>query len=63
MGFCWKGDRNRVFWKGTKKKKWSILLRKLLVRTDILTIGIVEEQNGETTLIWQMKIILNVMIP
>jgi hypothetical protein len=33
------------------------------VRTDILTIGIAEEQNGETTLIWQMKIILNVMIP
>jgi hypothetical protein len=36
-------------------------IRKLLVRTDILTIGIAEEQNGE--LLWQMKIILNVMIP
>jgi hypothetical protein len=26
------------------------------MRTDILTIGIAEEQNGETTLIWQIKI-------
>jgi hypothetical protein len=49
-GFCWKGDRNLLlFEKGTKKEMIDFIKEATSENWDILTIGIAEEQNGETT--------------